>query len=194
MIFKKKSKSVIIDRITELKNANQLCIGRHTYGYNSNTFVFHNPDEYIEVGSFCSIAGGVRIFGGGEHDYKRPTTFPVNYFFKNNCNNYNLDAFSKGKTIIENDVWIGHEALIMSGVKIGNGAVVGARSVVSKDVPPYAIVVGNPAKILKYRFNDDIIKNLLEIKWWNWSDETINENSDLLTGDILMFISKFLKR
>ena len=79
---------------------------------------------------------------------------------------------------IENDVWIGIQSLILDGVTIGDGAVIGARTVVTKDVPPYAIVVGSPARIIKYRFNEEVIQRLLEIKWWNLSDEEINEKID----------------
>ena len=90
---------------------------------------------------------------------------------------------SNGDVIIGNDVWIGHESTIMSGVKIGDGAVIAANSVVVKDVEPYTIVGGNPAKVIKKRFSDDIINNLLELKWWDWSNEKINENLNILCSN-----------
>lgn len=97
----------------------------------------------------------------------------------------------KGNIIIENDVWIGAKSTIMSGVKISNGAVIGSCSVVTKDVPPYAIVVGNPAKIVKYRFTEEQIQNLLKISWWDWNEDKIKEEGMLLwSKDINYFIEK----
>jgi virginiamycin A acetyltransferase len=99
----------------------------------------------------------------------------------------------KGDIIVENDVWIGATSTIMSGVKISNGAVVAGGSVVTKDVPPYAIVAGNPAKVVKYRFNEEQIGKLLKISWWNWEEQKIKENSMLLwSDDIDEFIKKHL--
>jgi serine acetyltransferase len=100
----------------------------------------------------------------------------------------------KGDIIIGNDVWIGAKSTIMSGVKIGDGAVIGSGSVVAKDVPPYAIVVGNPAKVIKYRFDEQQIENLLEIAWWNWPEHKIKEEAMLLwSKDINYFIDKHKK-
>jgi virginiamycin A acetyltransferase len=99
----------------------------------------------------------------------------------------------KGDIIIENDVWIGAKSTIMSGIKIGNGAVVGSSSVVTKDVPPFAIVVGNPAKVIKYRFTEDQISSLLKIAWWDWEEERIkNTAMDLWSGDVNKFIENNL--
>ena len=100
---------------------------------------------------------------------------------------------SKGNINIENDVWIGAYSTIMSGVKIGNGAVIGASSVVTKDIPPYAIVAGNPAKIIKYRFTEEQIVSLLKIEWWNWDEYKIKDESfDLWSNNIDEFIKKHL--
>jgi len=91
----------------------------------------------------------------------------------------------KGDTIIENDVWIGYDALIMPGIKIGDGAIISSRSVVTKNIPPYSIVGGNPAQIIRYRFDEDTIKELEEIAWWNWSAQKITQNLETITsGDI----------
>jgi serine acetyltransferase len=96
----------------------------------------------------------------------------------------------KGDIVIENDVWIGAKSTIMSGVKISNGAVVGAGSLVSKDVPPYAIVVGNPAKIIKYRFSEEQIQKLLTISWWKWDEQKIKDNAMLMwSNNIDQFIN-----
>lgn len=97
----------------------------------------------------------------------------------------------KGDIIVENDVWIGATSTIMSGIKISNGAVVAGGSVVTKDVPPYAIVAGNPAKVVKYRFTEEQIEKLLKISWWNWEEQKIKENSMLLWSDD---IDEFIKK
>ena len=104
---------------------------------------------------------------------------------------FNYKINRKRQIIIGNDVTIGANVTIMGGVTIGNGAVVGANSLVTKDIPPYAIVGGNPAKIIKYRFEDEIIEKLNEIKWWNWSEEKIKENMDCILGDVKLFVEKF---
>ena len=104
---------------------------------------------------------------------------------------FNYKINRKRQIIIGNDVTIGANVTIMGGVTIGNGAVVGANSLVTKDIPPYAIVGGNPAKIIKYRFEDEIIEKLNEIKWWNWSEEKIKENMDFILGDVKLFVEKF---
>jgi serine acetyltransferase len=97
----------------------------------------------------------------------------------------------KGDIIVENDVWIGAKATIMSGVKIGNGSIVGSGSVVTKDVPPYAIVVGNPAIVVKYRFTEEQIQKLLDISWWSWDEEKIRDNAmNMWSSDIESFIEK----
>ena len=99
----------------------------------------------------------------------------------------------KGNIIIENDVWIGAKSTIMSGVKIGNGAVIGATATVTKDVPPYAIVVGNPGKIIKYRFTEEQIESLLKIEWWNWDEDKIrSEALELWSNNIDKFIKKHI--
>lgn len=97
----------------------------------------------------------------------------------------------KGQIIIGNDVWIGNNVILLSGIKIGNGAVIGAGTIVSKDVPPYAIVVGNPMKVIKYRFNEEQISSLQEIKWWNWDYKKIEENKEWFQKDIDKFIREF---
>jgi len=91
---------------------------------------------------------------------------------------------SKGSVVIGNDCWIGTEVMILSGVNIGHGAVIGARAVVSKDVPPYAVVVGNPARVVKFRFAEDIIERLLTLQWWDWSADKILALRDVITGDV----------
>lgn len=99
----------------------------------------------------------------------------------------------KEDTVIGNDVWIGHNATILPGVKIGDGAIIGAYSVVAKDIPPYAVAVGNPVKIVKYRFDEELISLLLKYKWWNKEEEEINKILPILTSSDLNYVKSFLK-
>lgn len=143
-------------------------IGRHSYvGYNSE---IHSCD----IGSFCSIANQL-IVGGAKHPLDWVSTSPVFYNVGGGTGRHlgHQDVEPLKRTIIGNDVWIGSRVTIMQGLKIGTGAVIGAGAVVTKDVPPYAVVVGVPASIVKYRFNDDVIKELLESEWWKLSDEEL---------------------
>lgn len=161
--------------------------GKGTYG---DKLQIHSWDEgaSLEVGAFCSIGKGVQIFLGGEHRVDWVTTYPFNILWKSGRHLTGHPA-TKGDIVIGNDVWIGKDAIILSGVTIGDGAVVGARAVVSKDVQPYAIVVGNPARKIKNRFEDDVVQKLLEIKWWQWDDNKIAAFlPKLLNEDILSFL------
>ena len=136
----------------------------------------------MKVGSFTSIASSVQIFLGGEHRTDWITTFPFNVLWKEG-KDIRGHPRTKGNILIGNDVWVAAEAIIMSGVTIGDGAVIGARAVVTKDVLPYTIVAGNPATVVKKRFNDKTIQRLLEIKWWDWTDAKIHEALPLLLNN-----------
>lgn len=162
-------------------------IGRHSYG---DLRVHHwGENATLKVGAFCSIAGGVRIFLGGEHRVDWVTTFPFSTLWELGDHEYPGHPHTKGDVIIGNDVWIGNEALIMSGVRVGDGAVIGARAVVTRDVPPYAIVVGNPARIVRLRFAQEQIDRLLALSWWAWEDEKIRTHLPLmLDTDIARFL------
>jgi len=151
-------------------------VGRHTYGTEYLTVHSFGSNAEIQIGSFCSIAGDVKIFLGGNHRTDWISTFPFGVINKREFEKHrNLEYnTSKGDVIIGNDVWIGHSATIMSGVTIGDGAVIGAHAVVTKNVEPYTVAVGNPAKPIKKRFSDETVKELLRIKWWEWSDEIIS--------------------
>jgi len=145
----------------------------------------------LKIGKFCSIAMGTTIYLGSEHHVEWVTTYPFFAKFKKASFASNT---TKGDVIIGNDVWIGDGALILSGVTIGDGAVIGARAVVTKDVKPYEIVAGNPAKHIRFRFTQDQIDKLLKIKWWNWDIKKIEENFPLLLSDnIDEFIKKHYK-
>lgn len=155
-------------------------IGSNTTVNGPNT-EFYSLEFPIKIGNFCSIARGTNI-QEHNHDSKCITTYFIKYRIFND--KYGTDAVSKGAIEIGNDVWIGTGSTILTGVKIGDGAVIAANSVVVNDVPPYAIVGGTPAKVLKYRFSNEIIKELLEIKWWDWEIEKIKKNKDLFYGDL----------
>lgn len=148
--------------------------------YKNNLLYYYpkiNNDKLI-VGKFCSIACGVKfIFNGGNHTMKSFSSYPFPVFFEEW--NFHVEDISstfdnKGDIVIGNDVWIGYEAVIMAGVTIGDGAIIGTRSVVTKDVPPYTIVGGIPAKIIRKRFDEDTIEKLLSIRWWDWDIEKIS--------------------
>lgn len=158
----------------------RIAVGEYTFFNTHITFALWNPEEQIQIGRFCSLAKDITIFGGGEHLTSRTTTYPFVLLFAENRVGRLLDGMTKGATIIGNDVWIGYGATVMSGVKIGNGAVIGAKAVVAKDVPDYAIAVGNPAKVIRYRFKPQAIERLLKLSWWNWELPKILANLDLL--------------
>ncbi|MCG8483381.1 MAG: chloramphenicol acetyltransferase [Clostridia bacterium] len=154
--------------------------------------------QNAEIGKFTSIAASVRI-GPTDHPIERPTLHHFTYRRKM----YGFDEeddetfFSwreKQKTYIGNDVWIGHGAIIMPGVKIGNGAVIGAGAVVTKNVAPYRIVVGVPAKPVRNRFNRETIKRLEAISWWDWSHETIQERFQDFLLEINCFVDKYYRK
>lgn len=144
----------------------------------------------VRIGSFCSIADDVMIVAGGEHDMDWVTTFPLIDSWKL-AHLYPMKKPRwKGPIVIGNDVWIGNRATILSGVSLGDGCVVGACAVVVKDVAPYAIVAGNPAKPIRKRFTEAQIDSLLSIKWWEWSRATIQDRAeDFLSIDA--FITKY---
>jgi len=143
----------------------------------------------IIIGNYSSIADGCICDGGFGHNTKFVTTYPFNQKLKN-CAHLVGHPVCRGDIYIGSDVWIGEGCLIMSGVTIGDGAVIGARSIITNDIPPYTIAVGSPAKITRKRFADDQINRLLDIKWWNWSEQKIIDNAHLLMSeDIDSFIT-----
>jgi acetyltransferase-like isoleucine patch superfamily enzyme len=157
--------------------------GKYTYG--DPKIHWANKDAKLLVGNFCSIAGNVNIYLGGNHRTDWVTTYPFGCVHKHIFNNFNGDGHpsTKGDVIIGNDVWIGDNVTIMSGVTIGDGVVIANKSHVVKNVEPYSLVGGNPAKLIKYRFTQEQIEKLLEIKWWYWDDEKINKFTPLLCNN-----------
>lgn len=165
--------------------------------FQKNNVLYHYPinKDRLIIGKFCSVACGVRfLFNAANHtlDSLSSYTFPLFY------EEWGLDKKdviaawdNKGDICVGNDVWIGYEAVILAGVTIGDGAVIGARAVVTKDVPPYAIVGGVPAKLIRKRFCDANIATLLALKWWDWPQDMISENiRTIQSGDIEKLIKK----
>ncbi len=163
-------------------------IGKNTYS--RTDLVVQN--ENTSIGSFCSIGEKV-VLGHGEHPINFLSTSPYFYFTNIRWKREDMpshDEFWDLEPIsIGNDVWIGNDVFVKNGVKISDGAIIGAKSVITKDVPPYAIVAGAPAKIIKYRFDENIIKELLELKWWELDDEIIKQ----IPYDNIEEAIKFLK-
>lgn len=168
-------------------------VGSYTYGL--PIIKWWGEKTKLKIGKFCSIARDVTIFLGGEHQTSNITTYPFLYYpFEweglEKIKEISIRV-SKGDINIGNDVWIGANVTILSGVSIGDGAVIGACSVVSKDIPPYSIAVGNPIKIIKQRFSAQEIDILLKTKWWDWPKDRINRMiPKLLSGDIDGFINE----
>lgn len=153
--------------------------------FERNNVLYHYPEcnnDKLKIGKFCSIACGAKfLFNAANHTINSLSTYPFPIFFEE----WNLDTDTtsiakawdnKGDIIIGNDVWIGYEAVILAGVTIGDGAIIASRAVVTKDVPPYTIVGGVPAKIIKKRFDERTIDKLIELRWWDWSKEDIRRN------------------
>lgn len=149
--------------------------------FEKNNVLYHYPinQDRLIIGKFCSIACGAKfLFTSANHAMKSLSTYPFPLFFEE----WNLDRKdirsawdNKGDIVIGNDVWIGYEAVILSGVHIGDGAIIGTRAVVTKDVPPYTIVGGVPAKEIRKRFDDETIQRLQRLKWWNWASDKIQQ-------------------
>ena len=150
-------------------------IGKYTSIWGPNITIASHCN-HISIGSFCSIARNVSIQESNHNPYKITTYNILRNLFDQSVNS---DMISKGSIEIGNDVWIGANAIILSGCSIGNGAIIASGSIVTKNVPHYAIVVGNPAKIIKYRFDPETIEKLEEIKWWEWTTEKIIKNKSI---------------
>jgi acetyltransferase-like isoleucine patch superfamily enzyme len=165
-------------------------VGRHTYGFGELTFPVFTEGARIVVGAFCAIGPEARIHGGGAHVVTRAAAFPLNAILFDRGKRNAPDDIDRGPTVIGNDVWIGEGATVLAGLTVGDGAVVGARAVVTKSVPPYAIVAGNPARILRYRFDEDIRERLLALRWWDWDDDEIRAQKRWFMGDVESFLDE----
>lgn len=142
--------------------------------------------DRLLIGRFTAIATGVRfIMNGANHATSGPSTYPFQIFGRGWDEGFDVASLSpefRGDTVVGNDVWIGMEALILPGTRIGDGAIVGARAVVSGEVPPYAIVVGNPARVVRRRFDDTTVARLLAVRWWDWPADKITRHVSVIRG------------
>ena len=179
-----------------IKNPN-IIVGEYTYyddingAENFESHVTHHYDfigDKLIIGKFCAIAKGIEfIMNGANHRINSITSYPFNIM----GNGWEKSAPSltdlklKGDTIVGNDVWLGQNVTVMPAVHIGDGAIIGANSVVAKDIPPYSVAVGNPCEVKRKRFDEDLIEYLLQIKWWDWNSEKIFKNMEALcSGDL----------
>jgi len=160
---------------------NNVSVGKATYGMLQIQSLFEQEGERLEIGNYVSIAPGVQFLLGVNHQINTFTTFPLySRFVKRSP----IDAVNKGPLVIEDEVWIGTDAILFSGVRVGKGAIISAGAVVTKDVPPYAIYGGTPAKLIKYRFSEDIINELMTIYLKDMPIDWIKENIDTLYKEI----------
>ncbi len=161
-----------------------------SWSYGTPEVLRWSEDQELTIGKYCSVAEGVSILLGGEHRSDFVSTFAFGQFIDTQFGGDH--EWSRGPVRIGNDVWIGRNATILSGVTIGDGAIIGAAALVARDVAPFEIVAGNPAKHVRYRFTAEQIDALMTIRWWEWSDETVkNCIADLMSPDIAAFIRKY---
>ena len=178
----------------------QIIIGDYTYyddpedseNFERNVlYLFSFVGDRLIIGKFCAIARGVKfIMNGANHKMSGFSTYPFEIFGEDwaKVMPEQSEYPNKGDTVIGNDVWIGYESVIMPGVNVGNGAIIAAKSVVTKDIPAYGIVGGNPAKLIRKRFEDDVIQELEEITWWNWDTQKITDNLEAIAGHNLKLL------
>ena len=172
-----------------------MIIGKYSYKRDPFHVLYGNANASLVIGNFCSIASGCTIYLGGNHRHDWVTTYPFGHIHTHVFNTYNGDGHpgTKGDVIIGNDVWIGANVTIMSGVTIGDGAVIANNSHVVRNVEPYTLVGGNPAQLIRPRFQPEQIDKLLAIKWWDWEESKINQFAPLLcNNNIDVFIERAL--
>ena len=193
--------------IKNVVKASNIIVGDYTYyddiedptKFEQNNVLFNYPEfgDKLIIGKFCSIASKTKfIMGPANHRISSITTYPFNVFgglWNKNTPEHLSQLPFKGDIVIGNDVWIGRESVIMPGVKIGDGAIICAYSVVTKDVEPYSVVGGNPAKLIKKRFDDELIEILLKVKWWDFEPEKLVEFLPLLCDPDLKKVKKVFK-
>ncbi|XWY21573.1 Vat family streptogramin A O-acetyltransferase [Bisgaard Taxon 45] len=196
------------DQLFPIKHYHQLCFLKNLVRHPNiliGDFTYYDDAENVEnfeknvkyhfdflgdkliIGKFCMIGSDVKfIMNGANHQMNAISTYPFGIFGYEWAKALpeKAELSSKGDTVIGNDVWIGYNATIMPGVKIGDGAIIGTHSVVTKNVPPYTVVAGNPARVIKTRFSPEKIEHLLALKWWDWEIDKITRNLDFLTGKV----------
>ena len=162
--------------------------------FQKNNVLYHYAvnREKLVIGKFCSIACGAKfLFNSANHALGSLSSYPFPIFFEEwdlTVENIPRAWDNKGNVVVGNDVWIGYEAVVLAGVTIGDGAVIGARAVVTHDVPPYAIMGGVPAKLIRKRFDDDTIQSLLSLRWWDWPEERIAANLEAIQSGCLEWL------
>lgn len=181
-----------------------ISVGDYTYYDNAQnpedfeSRVTHHYDflgDKLIIGKFCAIARGIEfVMNGANHRMNSATTYPFNIMGRGweKCTPTLDDLPFKGDTIVGNDVWIGQNVTVMPGVHIGDGAIIAACSVVAKDVPPYTIAGGNPCRVIRQRFDDELVSYLLDLKWWDWSAEKLFANLETLCSGNLEAIKTVL--
>lgn len=194
--------------IKNIVKAPNIFIGEYTYyddnndptQFEQNNILFNYPvfGDKLIIGKFCQIASGTKIImGSANHRISSVSTYPFNVFggaWSEKTPEHLSQLPFKGDIVIGNDVWIGRESVIMPGVKIGDGSIIAAYSVVTKDIPPYSVVGGNPAQFIKKRFNDELIEILLKLKWWDFEKEKLVEYLPYLCEPDLVKIQQLFKR
>lgn len=171
-----------VDRMLRISNVD-VKVGKFTYGTEwIRILVWDHRDVKVEIGRFCSLSYGLKIYTGGSHRADWTTTYPFGHLSPTSHHMSPVQGHPAGNrpVVIGNDVWIGRDVTLMSGITVGDGAIIAANSHVTKSVPPYAIVGGNPSQLLKMRFDDVTRASLLELKWWDWSNEEIYRCIDSL--------------
>lgn len=191
-----------VTRTVYLKNIirnPQILVGDYTYyddpediyNFEKNVlYIFEFMGDKLVIGKFCQIASGVRfVMNGANHDMQGFSTYPFKVFGKSWAE-VPMQVINKGDTIIGNDVWLGNSATIMQGVQVGHGAIIGTNSLVTKNIEPYTVVGGNPARVIRKRFDDTIIEFLLRLRWWDWEIAKITANLKVLTEGNLEALRK----
>ncbi|AXK50719.1 CatB-related O-acetyltransferase [Spiroplasma alleghenense] len=191
---KKLNKYLATDFLKNYISNQNIEIGDYTYyaslddpqdlvDFQNKNILYHFPfiGDKLIIGKFCQIGYKTKfIMNGANHDTDRISTYPF-FIMWNGWEEQPGFKTNKGDTVVGNDVWFGYNCTILPGVKIGNGAVIGAEALVTKDVPDYAVVGGNPAKIISFRFNEEEIKQLNQISWWDWDSQKITDNLENLS-------------
>ncbi|ARF08814.1 transferase hexapeptide protein [Catovirus CTV1] len=171
-----------------LKSSNNIIVGKRTF-YNGDIKLISSNESKIFIGSFCAIGNNLKIITLN-HDYNYPAiqgNFYKTFFNQNHPGELNIfpnKERTKGDVYIGNDVWIGDDVTILSGVTIGDGCCIGTKSLITKSLPPYSVCGGVPCKVIKNRYSDDIVKYLMEIKWWEWSEDKIKKNKSFFYSNL----------
>jgi acetyltransferase-like isoleucine patch superfamily enzyme len=180
-----------VDPSPEDRRLGTISIGRGTYAGSAFSVRTWRPTEQISIGRFCSIASSVTILTGGDHRTDVASTWPFDAYFRmaSGAQSYQ----STRNTTIGHDVWIADGVHIAGGASIGHGAVIGARSVVRGAIPPYAVCIGNPATIVRYRFSKKVVEQMLKIAWWDWNWDDVVDRRDWFHRPISEFVEHFSK-